>query len=196
MNVLSPLTKIEDAAGPAPRCDPSHARHPGPANARLGNAREELGAPRMVRPPALFAAARGPLQRVRRVRSDQASDGIPASITICGSESAGMSWRSSISRSSISKRALRRRRGATRWRHPVRCVRPDLFIPLAEDTGLIGPLTEWVLRRVLLEQEPLLRRFPDLRVSINCPTSACLQEGSSRSWPGHGRAASRLQSRV
>jgi hypothetical protein len=34
-----------------------------------------------------------------------------------------------------------------RWRHPVHGnVRLDLFIPLAEDTGLIGPLTEWVVR--------------------------------------------------
>ena len=65
-----------------------------------------------------------------------------------------------------------------RWRHPVHGnVRPDLFIPLAEDTGLIGPLTEWVVRRVLLEQEPLLRRFPDLRLSINCPTSLLVSGG-------------------
>jgi sensor c-di-GMP phosphodiesterase-like protein len=65
-----------------------------------------------------------------------------------------------------------------RWRHPVHGnVRPDLFIPLAEDTGLIGPLTEWVVRRALLEQEPLLRRFPDLRLSINCPTSLLVSGG-------------------
>jgi sensor c-di-GMP phosphodiesterase-like protein len=65
-----------------------------------------------------------------------------------------------------------------RWQHPVHGrVRPDLFIPLAEDTGLIGPLTEWVVRRVLLEQEPLLRRFPDLRLSINCPTSLLVSGG-------------------
>ena len=65
-----------------------------------------------------------------------------------------------------------------RWQHPVHgYVRPDLFIPLAEDTGLIGLLTEWVVRRVLLEQEPLLRRFPDLRLSINCPTSLLVSGG-------------------
>jgi sensor c-di-GMP phosphodiesterase-like protein len=59
-----------------------------------------------------------------------------------------------------------------RWQHPVHGrVRPDLFIPLAEDTGLIAPLTEWVVRRALLEQEPLLHRYPDLRLAINCPTS-------------------------
>lgn len=36
-----------------------------------------------------------------------------------------------------------------RWRHPVRgLVEPGEFIPIAEDTGLIFPLGQWVLQQV------------------------------------------------
>ena len=35
-----------------------------------------------------------------------------------------------------------------RWRHPTKgLISPDKFVPLAETTGLIGPLGEWILRR-------------------------------------------------
>jgi diguanylate cyclase len=47
-----------------------------------------------------------------------------------------------------------------RWRHPVRgLVAPGVFIPLAEETGSIGPIDEWVLREACREaaswQHPL-----------------------------------------
>ena len=37
-----------------------------------------------------------------------------------------------------------------RWQHPRHgLLPPDRFLPLAEQTGLIDPLTDWVLDRAL-----------------------------------------------
>ena len=39
-----------------------------------------------------------------------------------------------------------------RWRHPVKgMIPPDHFIPLAESTGLIGPLGDWILAQACAE---------------------------------------------
>lgn len=51
-----------------------------------------------------------------------------------------------------------------RWRHPTRgYIQPSQFIPVAEQTGLIVPLGEWILRRACLAS----RRWPDVFVSVN-----------------------------
>jgi EAL domain-containing protein (putative c-di-GMP-specific phosphodiesterase class I) len=51
-----------------------------------------------------------------------------------------------------------------RWQHPTRgCIQPSQFIPVAEQTGLIVPLGEWVLRQVCAAS----RHWPDLFVSVN-----------------------------
>jgi diguanylate cyclase (GGDEF)-like protein/PAS domain S-box-containing protein len=56
-----------------------------------------------------------------------------------------------------------------RWRHPRRgMVRPTEFIGLAEDIGLIGPLTERVLDRACRQHRLWLQAgMPDLRLSVN-----------------------------
>ena len=56
-----------------------------------------------------------------------------------------------------------------RWLHPERgCVLPEAFIPLAEDTGLILPIGEWVLQSACSEIQELRRMgFPSLSVMVN-----------------------------
>jgi EAL domain-containing protein (putative c-di-GMP-specific phosphodiesterase class I) len=56
-----------------------------------------------------------------------------------------------------------------RWRHPQRgLISPAEFIPLAEETGLILPLGEWVLRSAINECVQLTRAgFSGMRVAVN-----------------------------
>lgn len=51
-----------------------------------------------------------------------------------------------------------------RWQHPTRgVIFPDQFISLAEDTGLIAPLSEFVL----IEACRMANRWPDIFVAVN-----------------------------
>ena len=55
-----------------------------------------------------------------------------------------------------------------RWRHPNRgLIAPDHFIPMAEETGHIGALTEWVLARALEEQGLMRHHGHELAISVN-----------------------------
>jgi predicted signal transduction protein with EAL and GGDEF domain len=55
-----------------------------------------------------------------------------------------------------------------RWEHPVRgLVPPDDFIPLAERTGLIRPLTRWVLDHALAQQAAWRRAGLTTPVAVN-----------------------------
>jgi len=55
-----------------------------------------------------------------------------------------------------------------RWRHPTRgAIAPDLFVPMAEETGHIRALTEWVLKRAVVDQQQLAGAGLPLTLSVN-----------------------------
>jgi diguanylate cyclase (GGDEF)-like protein len=55
-----------------------------------------------------------------------------------------------------------------RWEHPDRgLIGPGQFVPLAEHTGLIGPLTGWVLRQALLDARTWWDRGHRMSVAVN-----------------------------
>ena len=55
-----------------------------------------------------------------------------------------------------------------RWQHPdLGLLAPDRFIPLAEDTGLIAPLGEWVLQQACTDASAWSARGATIDLSVN-----------------------------
>jgi diguanylate cyclase (GGDEF)-like protein len=55
-----------------------------------------------------------------------------------------------------------------RWRHPTSgVIAPDVFIPIAEDNGLIVPVGRWVLEQACAQSVAWQRRGHPLNISVN-----------------------------
>jgi diguanylate cyclase (GGDEF)-like protein len=55
-----------------------------------------------------------------------------------------------------------------RWRHPTRgIIVPDVFVPLAEDTGLIVPIGRWVVREACRQLAEWRGHGHELTLSVN-----------------------------
>lgn len=55
-----------------------------------------------------------------------------------------------------------------RWQHPTRgLVSPDEFIPVAEDTGLIVDIGDWLFNEVANQTAKWKQHYPNLQVSVN-----------------------------
>ena len=67
-----------------------------------------------------------------------------------------------------------------RWNHPDKgYLSPELFIPIAEDTGLIGPIGAWALSAAALDLRQLCSQGHEyLSVSVNLSPNQ-LQEGAT-----------------
>jgi len=55
-----------------------------------------------------------------------------------------------------------------RWNHPTRgMVFPDMFIPMAEETGLINPMTWWILEEASAQCAAWRKQGMEVSVSVN-----------------------------
>ena len=69
---------------------------------------------------------------------------------------------------SLHTKAIQGVEALVRWHHPQRgLIPPDQFIPLAEHTGLIKPLTTWVLNRALQQCHDWQAAGLDLSIAVN-----------------------------
>ena len=65
-----------------------------------------------------------------------------------------------------------------RWTHPsLGFISPEVFIPLAEDTGMISQLTEWVITRSLEQHKQLCELGFEHHISINLSAKDLTQPG-------------------
>lgn len=82
--------------------------------------------------------------------------------------------------------AVRKAEVLLRWAHPERGpISPAEFIPIAESTGMIGVIGDWVFQQAALQAQQWRRRFGvDFQVSVNRSPLQFRHGGTpAQSWP-------------
>jgi diguanylate cyclase (GGDEF)-like protein len=67
----------------------------------------------------------------------------------------------------LEHRTLKGAEALIRWRHNEQLIEPSSFIPLAEETGLIVPISAWVLENACATLSRWQNRFEPISVAIN-----------------------------
>lgn len=122
---------------------------------------------------AEVAVEQGRSARVRVKLFDRVAYGDPSgSLSLMGSMILGLS-RGELFLAHQPKLDLRKgeicsAESLLRWRHPIRgMIPPDKFIGMAEETGHIRPLTDWVLNQAIADQRKLREAGRDMVLSVN-----------------------------
>jgi diguanylate cyclase len=68
----------------------------------------------------------------------------------------------------VASQTIRSVEALLRWRHPSKgWISPEVFVGLAEETGLIADITQWVVRRALRDQAELAEAGKRVTVYLN-----------------------------
>jgi len=77
----------------------------------------------------------------------------------------------------LSDNAIRGAEALIRWQHPdMGLVNPAEFIPMAELSDVIIPMTQWVIEEALLQVKEWLKKQQYVKVSVNVSTRNLLDE--------------------
>ena len=84
----------------------------------------------------------------------------------------------------LNNSAITKAEALIRWRHPTKgLIEPIEFISIAEDTGMIGSLGDWVFEQTLRDVTRLRRTYhPDFQISINVSPRQFMNETNLMSW--------------